>query len=234
MGHYRTNLRDIEFNLFEAYRTQDYMGDGPYHEMDEDTARHILLEVERLALNEFAESFVDADRNPPMLVDGEVHLPESLKASLRAFYDGGWDTVGLPPALGGVGAPPSLRWAVQELLVGANPAAFFYVVGTLMANVVYEVGTPEQVERFVKPMLANHWGSTMVLTEPDAGSDVGAGTTRASRSATACTTSRASSASSRRGSMTSATTSSTWCWPVPRVPAPAPRACRCSSSPSSW
>ena len=179
MGHYKTNLRDIQFNLFEAYRTQDYMGDGPFEQMDEDTARHILSEVERLALNEFAESFEEADRNPPKLVDGEVHLPDGLRRSITAFYDGGWDALGLPPALGGVGAPPSLRWAAQELLVGANPAAFFYVVGTLMANVVYEVGTPEQVERYVKPMLANRWGSTMVLTEADAGSDVGAGTTKA-------------------------------------------------------
>jgi alkylation response protein AidB-like acyl-CoA dehydrogenase len=179
MTHYKTNLRDIEFNLFEAYRVQDYMGQGPYHEMDEDTARHILQEVDRLAVNEFAASFTVGDRAHLELIDGEVELPMAVKRAINAYYDGGWDTLGRPPELGGVGAPPSLRWAAQELLVGANPAAFFYVVGTLMANVVHEVGTPEQVERFVKPMLEHNWGGTMVLTEPDAGSDVGAGTTKA-------------------------------------------------------
>ena len=179
MTHYKTNLRDIEFNLFEVLGTQDYMGEGPFQDMDEDTARHILREVERLAVDDWAASFEEADRCHLELVDGEVKLPESLKASLQSFYDGGWDSLSRPAGFGGVGAPPSLRWAAQELLVGANPAALFYVIGTAMANVIYDVGTRDQVERFVKPMFERHWGATMVLTEPDAGSDVGAGATKA-------------------------------------------------------
>lgn len=178
MSHYKTNLRDIKFNLFEAYRTHEYMGDGPFADMDEDTARHMLDEIERFSVDEFAASFVEADRNPPVLVDGEVKLPQVLKDSLDAYFEAGWDDLFRPPELGGVAAPMSLRWAVQELLVGANPAAFL-AIGTLMPVVLNEVGTPEQIERFVKPALANNWGGTMVLTEPDAGSDVGAGTTKA-------------------------------------------------------
>ncbi len=178
MSHYKTNLRDIKFNLFEAYRTQDYMGDDPFADMDEDTARHMLDEIDRFAVEEFAASFVDADRNAPVLEDGEIKLPQSLKDSLNAYYEAGWDTLFRPPELDGVAAPLSLRWAAQELLVGANPSAFLFI-GTLMAVVLNEVGTPEQVERFVKPALENNWGGTMVLTEPDAGSDVGSGTTKA-------------------------------------------------------
>jgi alkylation response protein AidB-like acyl-CoA dehydrogenase len=179
MSHYKTNLRDIEFNLFEVLRTQDYMGEGPYHDMDEDTARHVLAEVERFATDIFAASFEEGDRTPIELKDGEVELPEGFVRSIKAYYEQGWDSLGRPVQLGGVGAPPTLRWAAQELLVGANPAAFFFVVGTLMANVLYEEGTAEQTEWFVKPMLEHAWGGTMVLTEPDAGSDVGAGTTKA-------------------------------------------------------
>ncbi len=179
MSHYKTNLRDIKFNLFEVLKTQEYMGEGPYHDMDEDTARHLLDEVERFSVEVFAESFEEGDRTPIELVDGEVTLPPGLVQSIKAYYEQGWDTLGRPADLGGVGAPPTLRWAAQELLVGANPAAFFFVVGTLMANVLHEEGTPEQIERFVQPMLDNAWGGTMVLTEPDAGSDVGAGTTKA-------------------------------------------------------
>ncbi|MDJ0962003.1 MAG: acyl-CoA dehydrogenase [Acidimicrobiia bacterium] len=179
MSHYKTNLRDIKFNLFEVLKTQEYMGEGPYHDMDEDTARHLLDEVERFSVEVFAESFEEGDRTPIELVDGEVTLPPGLVRSIKAYYEQGWDTLGRPADLGGVGAPPTLRWAAQELLVGANPAAFFFVVGTLMANVLHEEGTPEQIERFVQPMLDNAWGGTMVLTEPDAGSDVGAGTTKA-------------------------------------------------------
>jgi hypothetical protein len=178
MSHYKTNLRDIKFNLFEAYRTQDYMGEDPFADMDEDTARHMLDEVDRFAVEEFASSFVDADRNPPVLENGEIKLPQSLKDSLSAYYEAGWDTLFRPPELDGVAAPLSLRWAVQELLVGANPSAFLFI-GTLMAVVLNEVATPEQIDRFVKPALERNWGGTMVLTEPDAGSDVGAGTTKA-------------------------------------------------------
>ncbi len=178
MSHYKTNLRDIKFNLFEAYRTQDYLAAEPFQDMDEDTAVHMLGEVERFSVDEFAASFVEADRNPPVLEDGEIKLPQSLKDSFNAYLDAGWDDLFRPPELGGVAAPMSLRWAVQELLVGANPAAFL-LVGTLVPVILNEIGTPEQIERFVKPALERNWGGTMVLTEPDAGSDVGAGTTKA-------------------------------------------------------
>jgi len=152
MSHYKTNLRDIKFNLFEANRTQEYLGEDPFPDVDEDTARDILDEVERFAVNEFAASFVDADRNPPELIDGEVKLPQSLKDSLSAYYDAGWDNLFRPTEFGGVTAPMSLRWATQELLVGANPAAYLFI-GTLMPVVLNAVGTPEQIERFVKPAL---------------------------------------------------------------------------------
>ncbi|MDJ0496337.1 MAG: acyl-CoA dehydrogenase [Acidimicrobiia bacterium] len=178
MSHYKTNLRDIKFNLFEAYNTQNYMGEEPFTDMDEETARHMLDEIGRFAVEEFAASFEDADRNPPVFEDGEIKLPQSLKDSLNAYFEAGWDSLFRPQELDGVAAPSSLRWAVQEILVGANPSAFLFI-GTLMAVVLNEVGTPEQIERFVRPALDNNWGGTMVLTEPDAGSDVGAGTTKA-------------------------------------------------------
>ena len=179
LHHYRTNLRDIEFNLFEAYRTQEYLGDAPFDQMDEETVRDVLREIDRLAREDFAASFVEADRTPLELNHGEIELPYGVEKSLDAVYDGGWDRLGYKPEVGGFGAPPSLTVAVQELLIGANPAAYFYVSGGMMAGVLAEEGTPEQVERFVIPAIERRWGGTMVLTEPDAGSDVGAGTTKA-------------------------------------------------------
>ena len=178
MSHYKTNLRDVFFNLFEVYNTQEYMGEKPFEDMDQETAEHMLSEIERFAVDEFAASFVDADRNPPKLENGEIKLPQSLKDVMRAYQEAGWDNLFRPPEHGGVAAPMSLRWAAQELLIGANPTAFLFN-GTLMPVVLNAIGTPEQIERFVKPALENNWGGTMVLTEPDAGSDVGAGVTRA-------------------------------------------------------
>jgi alkylation response protein AidB-like acyl-CoA dehydrogenase len=180
MSHYKSNLRDIEFNLFEVLRRQDLLGQAPFPELDEETARGILAEVERLATGPLAESFADADRNPPVFdpQTSSVRLPESLRKSYRTFIDAGWFRVTLPAELGGTDAPPSLGWAVAELVLGSNPAVWMYLSGYTMARVLWEIGTPEQ-QRFASLAIDREWGATMVLTEPDAGSDVGAGRTRA-------------------------------------------------------
>src|SRR5690606_7314013 len=91
VSHYRSSLRDIEFNLFEFLRIQERLGSGPYAEMDPDTAREILREVERLAEGPFAASFVEGDRTPLQIdEDGNVTLPEGIKASLDAYFEGEW------------------------------------------------------------------------------------------------------------------------------------------------
>jgi alkylation response protein AidB-like acyl-CoA dehydrogenase len=179
VSHYRTNLRDIEFNLFEVTRIQDHLGREPFVAFDEDMARDILREIERLAIEEFAASFEEADRTPLLLVDGVIELPAGLKRSLDAVFDGGWHRFGVDERLGGAGAPPSLRWAVHELLAGANSTAHLYVSSPLIASALLSHGTEEQIETWAVPLLEHGWGSTMVLTEADAGSDVGAGTTMA-------------------------------------------------------
>ncbi len=180
MSHYKSNVRDIEFNLFEVLRRQDLLGQDPFGELDEETARGILAEVERMAVGPLAESFADADRNPPVFDAGtnSVRVPESLRKSYRAYMDAEWYRLSLPAELGGTQAPPSLTWAVAELILGSNPAVWMYASGYTMARVLWELGTPEQ-QRFASLAIDREWGATMVLTEPDAGSDVGAGRTRA-------------------------------------------------------
>jgi alkylation response protein AidB-like acyl-CoA dehydrogenase len=180
MSHYKSNLRDIEFNLFEVLRRQDLLGEQPYPELDEQTARTILAELNTMAVGPLAASFADADRNPPVFdpATHEVRVPESLRASYRAFMDAGWYRLSLPAELGGTQAPRSLNWAMAELILGSNPAIWMYSSGHTMGRVLWELGTPEQ-KRFADLAIEREWGATMVLTEPDAGSDVGAGRTRA-------------------------------------------------------
>jgi alkylation response protein AidB-like acyl-CoA dehydrogenase len=180
MGHYKSNLRDLEFTLFEVLRVQERMGVGPYAEMDRDSAHQLLGELDRLARGPLAESFVESDRHPPTF-DPETHtveLPAAFKKSYRALWDGEWYRLDLPPELGGYGAPATLRWAASELMLGANPAVFIYMSGPSMASVVHNNGTAEQ-QRWAQFMIDKGWCATMVLTEPDAGSDVGAGRTKA-------------------------------------------------------
>ncbi len=179
MSHYKTNLRDIEFNLFEYLKVGDWYGVAPFDSFDEDTAGDTLREVGRLAREDFATSFAEADRETLEIVDGEIRLPASTKKSLDALYDGGWHLLGIPPELGGFGAPDSLRWAAGEMFTGANPAVFLYASGGLMARVIASVGTEQQRNTWARWLIEKQWGATMVLTEPDAGSDVGAGTSKA-------------------------------------------------------
>jgi alkylation response protein AidB-like acyl-CoA dehydrogenase len=159
---------------------QELLGTGPFAEVDTDTARDMLAEINRLAMGPMAESFTDADRNPPVFdpATGAVTLPESFRRSFRALMDAEWWRLSVPPELGGTVVPRSLAWAVAEFVLGANPAAWMYTNGPTFATVLWKIGTPEQ-KRFAEQAVEREWGATMVLTEPDAGSDVGAGRAKA-------------------------------------------------------
>jgi alkylation response protein AidB-like acyl-CoA dehydrogenase len=156
------------------------MGKGPFSEMDVDTARDVLDEVNRLAVGELASSFASADRNPPVYdpATKSVTMPEDFKKSFKALMDAEWWRLDLPEHLGGTGAPPSLRWAASELLLGSNPGAFLFMSGPGFAAILDSLGNDDQ-KRWGELMIENGWGASMVLTEPDAGSDVGVGRTKA-------------------------------------------------------
>ncbi|MEU2505180.1 acyl-CoA dehydrogenase [Streptomyces sp. NPDC007863] len=180
MGHYKSNLRDIEFNLFEVLGRDKVYGTGPFEEMDVDTAKSILDEIRRLAENELAESFADADRNPPVF-DPETNtapVPATFKASYNAFMESEYWRLGIPEEIGGTVSPRSLIWAYAELLLGSNPAIWMYSSGPAFAGILYNEGNEAQ-KKVAQIAVERRWGSTMVLTEPDAGSDVGAGRTKA-------------------------------------------------------
>ena len=180
MGHYKSNLRDLEFNLFEVFNRQEILGSGPYSEVDEDTAREILHQVCRLAENELAESLLDSDRNPPVFdpATNSVKIPESFTKSYKAYLDAEWWRLDIPAELGGTVIPPSLRWAVAELVLGSNPAVHMYSAGFAFSKVLYHLGTDDQ-KKMAHHLVDKKWGATMVLTEPDAGSDVGAARSKA-------------------------------------------------------
>ncbi|MUL47823.1 acyl-CoA dehydrogenase [Mycobacterium sp. CBMA293] len=180
MGHYKSNVRDQVFNLFEVLGVDKALGNGEFADLDADTAGEMLNEVARLAEGPIADSFADGDRNPPVFdpATHTVKLPEPFKKSMRALLDGGWDKVGLKEELGGMPMPRALQWALIEHILGANPAAYMYAMGSGMCEIFYNNGTDEQ-KKWAILAAERGWGATMVLTEPDAGSDVGAGRTKA-------------------------------------------------------
>ncbi|MBT0567445.1 acyl-CoA dehydrogenase [Williamsia sp. CHRR-6] len=180
MSHYKSNLRDLQFNLFEVFGLEKVLESGEFGDLDRETAEDMLREVVALAEGPIAESFTSSDRNPPVF-DPETHsvtIPEAFKKSYKTFIDAGWDKVGINEELGGMPAPRTLYWALGEQILGANPALFMYAAGAGFSQIFYDNATDEQKE-WAKICAEKNWGATMVLTEPDAGSDVGAARTKA-------------------------------------------------------
>ncbi len=180
MSHYKSNLRDTEFNLFELFNRQEILGTAPFDEVDTDTAKSILTEIERISRDELAASFDDSDRNPPVYDPAAktVVMPDSFKKSYNAWMDAEWWRLQLPEELGGQRAPASLVWSSAEFVLGSNPAIWMFACGPAFARIVFENGI-ERDKKIAQHMVDRQWGATMVLTEPDAGSDVGAGRTKA-------------------------------------------------------
>jgi len=175
--HYIANVRDLEFNLFEVLRLGDVLDSGLYGDLDAGTARTMLDEVRRLAEGPVAESFADADRNPPVFdpVTHSITVSEEIKRTVQTVKDAQWWRVGIAEEIGGVPAPATLAWAIGEMLFCANPGVgFFHALGPAMAHALAAEGT-EQQRIWAAKGLERGWAATMVLTEPDAGSDVGAG-----------------------------------------------------------
>ena len=180
MSHYRANLKDIEFCLFDLLGRDSILGKSIYADLDRETATGMLEEMKRLTENDLAASFVEGDRVGAILnkATGDVTLPESFKKSYKAYIDGDWGKIDVPVELGGTLIPPSVRWAIAEMVLGSNPGVHLYSSGFAFSHVAYMLGTDYQ-KKIAKFMVDRAWGATMMLTEPDAGSDVGAGRSKA-------------------------------------------------------
>ncbi|MDT5017469.1 MAG: hypothetical protein QOD39_3629 [Mycobacterium sp.] len=180
VGHYKSNARDLEFNLFEVLDLEKSLGSGEFGDLTSDAVRDMIREAAAQAEGPLADSFVDGDRQPPTFdpATHSVTLPQTFKESVRLWHRAPWLRLSMPEAIGGIPAPATVRWAVNEFLVGGQPAAFFYLSGPPMLEVLYTEGN-EQQRHWATLGIERHWGATMVLTEPDAGSDVGASRTKA-------------------------------------------------------
>src|ERR1700752_2678655 len=164
MGHYKSNVRDLEFNLFEVLELEKALATGEFGDLDGESVREMLQEAAGQAGGPLAESFADPDRNPPTF-DPAAHtvsIPESFKKSLRTWQQGEWFRIGLDEHIGGVPAPSMLAWAINELALGAQPAAFMSLAGPIMADILSGIGN-EQQRLWASLMTERNWAATMVL-----------------------------------------------------------------------
>ncbi|MGY4103639.1 acyl-CoA dehydrogenase [Nocardia sp. R16R-3T] len=180
MGHYKSNLRDVTFNLFELLGPGSGYGAPPFEEYDRPTVSSMLTEVERLARENLSSSFVEGDRTPPTF-DPNTHsvtMPPGFAADYQRWMDSDWWQLQVPAELGGHAAPATLIWATSEFVLGANPALWVYASTPTVARVIAGNGT-ERDQSIARILLQRRWTGTMVLTEAEAGSDVGAAQTNA-------------------------------------------------------
>ena len=237
MGHYKSNLRDIEFNLFEVLRPRrSVLGTGPVRrDRRGHRAQHPRPRSSGWPTNELAESLLDVRPQPAGLRPGDPHRDDAgvlQEVATRPTWTPSGGAWTCPRSSAAPSSRRRLRWAVAELVLGSNPAVHMYASGPAFAArrlpARHRGAEARSPQRMVDGQLGRHDGAHRAgrrlrrRRRPHQG--------RSSRR-TAPGTSRASSASSPRPSTTCPRTSSTSCWPAPRAPARAPRACRCSSCP---
>ena len=227
MGHYKSNVRDLEFNLFEVLELEKALATGEFGDLDGESVRQMLDEASKLAEGPLAESFADADRHPPTF-DPETHvvtLPESFKKSLRAWQQGEWFRVGLDEDVGGVPAPAMVAWAINEFPLGAQPAAFMYLAGPVLANILYHIGNEQQRHLGItcdRAQLGRHHGAhrTRRRVGRRRGPHQGGPTARRHLAPRRCQAVH----HQRRHRRPVREHRCTWCSPGPRAPDRAPRA----------
>ncbi len=174
MAVYKTDLRDIEFNLFEDLKVQD-LGQS---EVDE--IKQIISEYDKFVENEIYPTRQVADEEGVTFVEGKVKVPQCFHGVKQAVYENGWFALGISEELGGMPAPTAVEVAASSLSCGANVSWEIYPSLSKSAfRLISELGSPAQKEKYLENILSGSWGGTMCLTEPGAGSDVGALTTKA-------------------------------------------------------
>ena len=172
--------RDQMFILFEQLEIQKLSESEVYSEFDEETYRMILREAEKLATNTMMPTCSETDSIGCILKDGKVIVPEFFHELWRLWNEGEWRRIDLPVDIGGQGLPIIVGMAANEYFEAANLAfQTFVAMPRGEAFLIARHGTEEQKKKYVEKILSGQWTGTMVLTEAEAGSDVGATKTTA-------------------------------------------------------
>ena len=172
--------RDQDFVLWEQMNCEEILTHETYQEFNKKTCDMIITEARALAVKELLPLLAEGDEQGVHFDAGVVKVPESFHRVYKLIQEGEWNNLGVPQEMGGQGAPAFVAAAAAEYFLGANWALYCYAtMGNGTAHIINLYGTPEQKEKYVKKLTAAEWGGTMLLTESEAGSDVGALTTTA-------------------------------------------------------
>ena len=180
-NRYKADLRDFQFLLFEQFKLGELLQSEPYASWSEDDVKMVLAGCYDFVCKVTGPLNGVGDQGC-RVEDGKVKTPPGFKEAWAQLREAGWRNVGVAAEYGGQGAPAAVQVLVEELLSGSNTAFNMYPGLAYGAGEIIEhFGTPEQKERYLTRIFSGEWGGTMCLTEPQAGTDVGAARTRAAR-----------------------------------------------------
>ncbi len=180
MAQQIADRRDVDFVLHELLHVEELSDHEIFAEFNKKTVDLIIAEARNLAIKEILPTQIDSDREGAHFDAGKVTVPESFHKAWELFKEGEWLAMIEDPKWGGQGMPRAVALAASDYMNGANFAFMMYAGLTHGAGKLVETfGTEQQKELFLKKMYTGEWTGTMLLTEPEAGSDVGALTTSA-------------------------------------------------------
>ncbi|MDW7967975.1 MAG: acyl-CoA dehydrogenase [Thermoanaerobaculum sp.] len=177
---FQVDMRDVTFQLFDWLPTEKLLQTERFSQWTRQDLEMVLKEASKLAAQVLAPTNREGDRVGAKFVDGRVVMPEGFREAYQKLCEGGWISCINSPEFGGMGLPEVVGTAVNEFFFGANISLSLTALLTRGAGYLIEkFGSDELRRLFVEKMYAGQWGGTMCLTEPQAGSDVGASKTRA-------------------------------------------------------
>ena len=182
MAQVIADRRDVDFVLYEQFDAEALCAHETFGDFNRKTFDMIVDEARQLAVKEILPTLVEGDRAGLVFEDGQVRVPACFHRAHKLFVEGEWTALTANPDLGGQGLPYLVAQAVADYHLGANYAFSLFGFGAHGAGEMIEIfGTEPQKALFLKKMYTGQWAGTMVLTESEAGSDVGALTTSARR-----------------------------------------------------
>ena len=172
--------RDIDFVLYEQLNIEEILKYEKYNDLNKKLFDSVISEARKLSINEILPTNSEGDKEGVRFENGSVFVPECFHRPYRLMLDGEWTSINEDPEVGGQGLPNIINSAVLEYIWGANYSLVNYgMMGHGTGKMIELFGTEEQKAVYLKKLYTAEWTGTMLLTEPQAGSDVGAITTTA-------------------------------------------------------
>jgi len=181
MAQLLADRRDLDFVIWEQMSGEELLRYDIYKEFSRKTCDMIISEARKLAINEMLPLLQEGDREGVKCENGVVRVPESFHRVHQLLLEGDWGCLQVPVEMGGQGVPGI---AAVEYFMAANWPLYVYAsMGNGTADMIEKYGSQAQKKQYVKRLVSGEWGGTMLLTEQNAGTDVGALTTSAVRNA---------------------------------------------------